>query len=145
MPNDSFLKAGLKRFIKDLPVLLPYSALRLVWHTIQMSFAQFSFLGQPRLTVFTFFRSEIPLLARSRFPQKVNNILIDWSWMLAVCILMKGRDEINNGLAAGATFSFSPRARFPFSLPLPSICHAGYGEFWCLYCTLGMRDLTLLS
>ena len=90
----------------------------------------------------------------SRFPLKVNNILIDGSWMLAVFIfilfyficfitkkkklwkgchnsgwpfiLMKGRDEINNGLAAGATFSFSPRARFPFSLPLSSACHPGY-------------------
>ena len=30
------------------------------------------------------------------------------------------KDEINSGLAAGATFSFSPRARFPFSdLPSP--------------------------
>ena len=45
-PNDSFLKAGLKRFRKDSPVLLPYSTLRLVWHTLQTSFAQFSFLGQ---------------------------------------------------------------------------------------------------
>ena len=124
--NDSFLKAGLKRFTKDLPELLPYSTLRLVWHTLQTSFAQFSFLRQPHLTVFTSFRPAIPLLARSRFPRKVNNILIDGSWMSAAGILMKGRDEINNGQAAGATFSFSPRARFPFSLPLSSACHTGY-------------------
>ena len=46
--------------------------------------------------------------------------------MLAVCILMRGRDEINNALAAGT--SPLPRARpiFPLSLPLSSACHAGY-------------------
>ena len=27
------------------------------------------------------------------------------------------KDEINNGLAAGATFSFSPRAQFPSPFP----------------------------
>ena len=30
------------------------------------------------------------------------------------------KDEINNGPAAGAAFSFSPRARFPFSFLAPA-------------------------
>jgi len=37
------------------------------------------------------------------------------SWMLAVCILMRGRDEINNALAAGA--SYLPRVRPIFPSP----------------------------
>ena len=45
----------------------------------------------------------------------------------------KEKDEINNGLAAGATFSFSPHARSPFSLPLSSACHAeNNGPFFFL-------------
>ena len=43
---------------------------------------------------------------------------------------MRGRDEINNGLAAGAPLSLAPRVsrapNFPLSLPLSSACHAGY-------------------
>ena len=52
--------------------------------------------------------------------------------MLAVCILMRGRDEINNGFPAGASFSLSlaPRVsrapNFPLSLPHSSACHASY-------------------
>ena len=42
--------------------------------------------------------------------------------MLAVCILMRGRDEINNALAAGA--SYLPRARPIFPSPFPFLAPA---------------------
>ena len=79
------------------------------------------------------FRSAIPLCVYSLFhalwvPAKVSNISIGWhltgrpSQMLAVCILMRGRDEINNGFAAGA--SFSPLARLIFLSPFPFLAPA---------------------
>ena len=42
--------------------------------------------------------------------------------MLAVCTLMRGRDEINNALAAGA--SYLPRARPIFPSPFPFLAPA---------------------
>ena len=56
--------------------------------------------------------------------------------MLVVCILMKGRDEINNVLAAGASPPPAPRAaNFLLSLPFSSACHAGYYK--------GRNDVTI--
>ena len=47
--------------------------------------------------------------------------------MLAVCILMRGRGEINNGSPAGASAPRVSRApNFPLSHPHSSACHAGY-------------------
>ena len=88
-PNDSSLKDGLKRFTNDFAVLLPYLTYRLVSHTLQTLFAQFSFLGRPLFTVFSSFRSAIPLysvyppstwhfFARSGFPRKSNQ---DFHWL----------------------------------------------------------------
>ena len=60
-------KDGLKRFTNDSAVLLPYLTHRLVSHTLQTSFAQFSFLGGPLFADFNSLRSAIPLSCLSTF------------------------------------------------------------------------------
>ena len=77
-PNESSLKDGLKRFTNDFAVLLPYLTHRLVSHTLQTSFAQFSFLGRPLFADFNSFQSvsvsvSVYLFAIIKFNSNYNN------------------------------------------------------------------------
>ena len=130
-PNESSLKEGLKRFTNDFAVLWPqvgftYSSdvVCTIFFLRATSFCRFQFflIGHTASCLSIF---NLTLVHGSGFPRKVSYIFIGWhltgrrSWMLVICILMRGRDEINNALAAGASPPPAPRA-CQFS-PLPSL------------------------
>ena len=119
-PHTTLNESSLKDGLKDSRKILPYCCRN--WPT-----SWFHILSRPRLHNFLswgdlFLQFSILcdrpyrlFFCLSIFNPTFFRALIGWhltsrrSWMLFVCILMRRRDEINNGLAAGAFLSLAPR------------------------------------
>ena len=133
-PNESSLRDGLKRFTNDFAVLLPYLTHRLILHTLQTWFAQFSFLGRPLFADFNSFRSAIytasclsilnPTLVRAlRVPAKTK-LYFHWLTFDRQTVVDVSRLHINEGArrnkqCAGCRRFPSPRSSRASIFPSP--------------------------